>query len=98
MSSVWNFCRSVVDVPPRETSPAGKSKEKRSFSQANVSADILIVCQSTYQSSVRVVLTRVSGETVDMSTEMSKNSQLTCQTTVDWGISHYIDQLSVICQ
>ena len=33
-SSVWNFCRWVVDVPPRETSPATKSEEKRMFSQA----------------------------------------------------------------
>ena len=34
-SSVWNFCRWVADVPPRETSPAAKSEEKRMFSQAN---------------------------------------------------------------
>ena len=31
---VWNFCRWVADVPPRETSPAAKSEEKRMFSQA----------------------------------------------------------------
>ena len=30
-SSVWNFCRWVADVRPRETSPAAKSKEKRLF-------------------------------------------------------------------
>ena len=34
-SSVWNFCRWVADVPPRETSPAAKSEEKRLLSQAN---------------------------------------------------------------
>ena len=34
-SSVWNFCRWVADVPPRETFPAAKSEEKRMFSQAN---------------------------------------------------------------
>ena len=34
-SSVWNLCRGVADVPPRETSPAAKSVEKRMFSQAN---------------------------------------------------------------
>ena len=34
-SSVWNLCRGVADVPPRETSPAAKSVEKRLFSQAN---------------------------------------------------------------
>ena len=28
------FCRWVADVPPRETSPAAKSEEKRMFSQA----------------------------------------------------------------
>ena len=33
-SSVWNFCRWVADVPPRETSPATKSEEKPMFSQA----------------------------------------------------------------
>ena len=33
-SSVWNFCHWVADVPPRETSPAAKSEEKRMFSQA----------------------------------------------------------------
>ena len=33
-SSVWNFCRRVADVPPRETSPKAKSEEKRMFSQA----------------------------------------------------------------
>ena len=36
-SSVWNFCRWVADVPPRETSSATKSEEKRMFSQASVS-------------------------------------------------------------
>ena len=35
-SSVWNFCRWVADVPPRETSPAAKSEEKRMFSQATI--------------------------------------------------------------
>ena len=35
-SSVWNFCRWVADVPPRETSPAAKSTEKRMFLQAAV--------------------------------------------------------------
>ena len=34
LSSVWNFCHWVADVPPCETSPAGKSKEKQLFSQA----------------------------------------------------------------
>ena len=33
-SSVWNFCRWVADVPPSETSPAAKSKEKRMLLQA----------------------------------------------------------------
>ena len=33
-SSVWNSCPWVTDVPPRETSPATKSEEKRMFSQA----------------------------------------------------------------
>ena len=37
-SSVWNFCRWVADVPPRETSPAAKSEEKRMFSQAKIHA------------------------------------------------------------
>ena len=34
-SSLWNFCPWVADVPPRKTSPAAKSEEKRMFSQAN---------------------------------------------------------------
>ena len=34
-SWVWNFCRWVPDVPPRETFPAAKSEEKRMFSQAS---------------------------------------------------------------
>ena len=34
-SSVWNFCRWVADVPPRETSLAAKSEEKRMLLQAN---------------------------------------------------------------
>ena len=33
-SSVWNFCRWIADVPPRETPPAARSKEKRLFLQA----------------------------------------------------------------
>ena len=33
-SSVWNVCRWVADVPPRETSPAAKSEQKRMFSRA----------------------------------------------------------------
>ena len=33
-SSVWNFCHWVADVPPRETSPAARSEEKRLFWQA----------------------------------------------------------------
>ena len=32
-SSVWNFCRWVADVRPRETSPAAKSEMKQLFSQ-----------------------------------------------------------------
>ena len=35
-SSVWDFCRWVADVPPRETSPAAKGEEKRLFSKAIV--------------------------------------------------------------
>ena len=31
----WNFCRWVVDVPPRETSPLAKSEERRMFSLAS---------------------------------------------------------------
>ena len=34
-SPVWNFCRWVADVIPREASSAAKSEEKRLFSQAN---------------------------------------------------------------
>ena len=34
-SSVWNFCRWVTDVPPRETSPSAKSEEKWMLSQAS---------------------------------------------------------------
>ena len=33
-SSVWNFCLWVADFPPRETSLATKSEEKRMFLQA----------------------------------------------------------------
>ena len=36
-SSVWNFCHWVADVPPDETSPAARSKEKRLYSQARLS-------------------------------------------------------------
>ena len=35
-SSVWNFCGWVADVPPRETSLAAKSVEKRMFSKATI--------------------------------------------------------------
>ena len=35
IASAWNFYRWVADVPPRETSPAAKSEEKRMFSQAS---------------------------------------------------------------
>ena len=34
MSSVWNFCRWVADLPPCKTSPAVRSVEKQLFSQA----------------------------------------------------------------
>ena len=34
MSSVWNFCRWVADIPLCETSPAAKREEKRMFLQA----------------------------------------------------------------
>ena len=37
--SVWNFCRWVSDVPPRETSPAAKSEEKRMFSRTSRSIE-----------------------------------------------------------
>ena len=37
-SSVWNFCCWVADVPPRVTSTAAKSEEKRMFSQARKEA------------------------------------------------------------
>ena len=35
-SSVWNFCRWVADVPPRETSPSAKREEKRMFSHGRL--------------------------------------------------------------
>ena len=35
-SSVCNICRWVADVPPRKTSPAAKSEEKRMFLQAKI--------------------------------------------------------------
>ena len=35
-SLVWNFCRWVADILPREMFPAVKSEEKRMFSQANI--------------------------------------------------------------
>ena len=41
-SSVWNFCRWVADFPPRETSPATKSEEKRMFSRAMLRADFVV--------------------------------------------------------
>ena len=31
--------RLVADIPPRETSPAAKSEEKRMFSQAKISSN-----------------------------------------------------------
>ena len=34
-TSVWNICRWVPDVSPRETFPVAKSEYKRLFSQAN---------------------------------------------------------------
>ena len=34
MSSVWNVCHWVANVPPSKTSPVAKSVEKRMFSQA----------------------------------------------------------------
>ena len=34
VSSVWNFCRWVADIPPCDMSLAAKSEEKRMFSQA----------------------------------------------------------------
>ena len=37
-STVWNFYSWVADVPPRETSKAAKSEEKRMFSQAELLA------------------------------------------------------------
>ena len=52
-SSVWNFCSWVADVPPRETSPAAKSEEKRMFSQASVlHADRKVDVNQTCQQSV----------------------------------------------
>ena len=35
-SSVWNFCRWVSDVPPRETSPAAKREEKPHREQVDI--------------------------------------------------------------
>ena len=43
-SSVWNFCRWVADVPPRETSPAAKSAEKRIFWQARRPLASIVSC------------------------------------------------------
>ena len=35
VSSVWNFCLWVAEVPSRKTSPAAKREEKQMFSQVN---------------------------------------------------------------
>ena len=39
-SSVWNFCHWVADVPPRETSTAARSDEKRLFSQGTIAVAV----------------------------------------------------------
>ena len=39
ITSLWNFCRWVADVPPRETFPAARSEEKWLFSQASHSSN-----------------------------------------------------------
>ena len=56
--SVQNFCRWIADVPPRKTSPAGKSEEKRLLSQAGFSHSFfLLICvvQKIYFVSTRVI-------------------------------------------
>ena len=39
ITSLWNFCRRVADVPPCETFPAARSEEKWLFSQASHSSN-----------------------------------------------------------
>ena len=57
-SSVCNFCRWIADVPPRETSPAARSGEKRLFSQANSipfnSSNVALNSKGLHQSSGKV--------------------------------------------
>ena len=57
-SSVCNFCRWIADVPPRETSPAARSGEKRLFSQANSipfnSSNVELNSKGLHQSSGKV--------------------------------------------
>ena len=62
-SSVWNFCCWVADVPPRETSPAVKSEEKRMFSQATPARAPLIlhINFAWYQKFLLHTSTRSSG-------------------------------------
>ena len=56
-SSVWNFCRWVADVPPRETSPSTKSEEKRMFSQANLIG--IIIEEDMW--CIKIIIWRISG-------------------------------------
>ena len=58
-SSVWNFCRWVADVPPRETSPAAKSEEKRMFSQATIPPVVVKTRGVNVPCSISITLSRI---------------------------------------
>ena len=47
-ASVWNFCRWVADVSPRETSPGAKSEEKRLFSETRTTVTLMIYATFLY--------------------------------------------------
>ena len=48
-SSVWNFCRWVADVVPCEKSPAGRSGQKRLYSQVTLPDEKDVFCiQGSY--------------------------------------------------
>ena len=63
-SSVWNFCRWVADVPPRETSPAAKSEEKRMFSQAKQLEILVTVLEDPFSMTILLLWPWFYGLTV----------------------------------
>ena len=95
-SSVWNFCRWVAEIIPRETSSAAKSEEKWLFSQAMSSLNWFFWwVQISLSSCLQGLFSFFLGINTD-SDNKNNNSSRTFPNFDRWSLNNFVFTLHFI--